>query len=250
MAKVQVRASRTTGGATARGLQEPGRIKLVLHTRKACALVRGRRADSEQGKAPITGLLLFAATVGRIWHAAAADDPYADWWLVEIEHQMETAREEIGAYRKQVSERLRQAPLVDLEAAVAAEPAEIELRFGTPYGFMASYLLVDYDGLVREVMTARHVAVLDREAAERLIHEGGRAVRRAFHSAEGYRYLALTRDDVRQGTAKARKARELMGELPRQVLEGKVRARHAPVRRARPEPEAAAAAGGGGGSAA
>ncbi|HHH31158.1 MAG TPA: DUF1845 domain-containing protein, partial [Polyangiaceae bacterium] len=60
-----------------------------------------------------------------------------------------------------------------------------------------------------------------------------RAARRALQSALGYRYLAVTRDDVRQGTAKAARARELMGRVPQEVVDGEARAEHAPAPRRR-----------------
>ena len=236
----------------ARVIRKPGAlrggVRLRLETEKAQRLLHGRRAGD--GKPMIVGLMLFAAKVGRIWEAAAQDDPYADWWLLDIEHELQMAKEGIAAYRKRVRQALESAPSVDIAVAVSLEPVEIELRFGTPYGFMGSYLLADYDQLVREALTARHVALMDREATERLIQEGGRAVRRAFNASDGYRYLGLTREDVRQGTAKARKAKELMGEVPAPVVEGRMRARHAPPRRRRGrEPEAAEASAGGGGAA-
>jgi len=64
---------------------------------------------------------------------------------------------------------------------------------------------------------------------ERLLDEGGRLVRRAFHAADGYRHLAVSREDVRQGTARGQRARETLGELPQEVLEGTLRAEHAPA---------------------
>ena len=86
-----------------------------------------------------------------------------------------------------------------------------------------------YDGLVRTVLSAQHVGLLSRDEAERALHLGGRLVRRALQSAVGYRFVGVTRLDVAQGTAKAQQARDVMGELPEDILAGTSRAPYAPA---------------------
>ncbi|HSH28958.1 MAG TPA: TIGR03761 family integrating conjugative element protein [Thiohalobacter sp.] len=223
----------------------PGALRsqatLEIQTRQAQRLVYGRRAEG--GVQGIVGLLRFAALLRVIWSGSVNDDPYADWWLVQIEQELLAARETVAALRGEVDARLESAPAVNITLAQSLEPARVDLNFSNPYAFMAAYLLADFDALVRAVLTARHVGLLDRAGAERLLQEGGRSVRRAYNTAHGYRYLALTRDDVRQGTSKAIRARELLGDLPRAVLEGELRADHAPELRRR-EPEGSDAVSG------
>ena len=93
---------------------------------------------------------------------------------------------------------------------------------------MGAYLLADYDALVRAVLTGRHVGLFDRDTAERTLREGGRIVRRAFNTAQGYKYLGVCREDVRQATQKAARATEMLGSLPQEVIDGSLRAAHAP----------------------
>ena len=213
----------------------PGALRsqatLEIQTRQAQRLVYGRRADS--GRPPIVGLIRFAAMLRPIWSGSAADDPYADWWLVRVESELESARGVLEDLEATCKTRLKAAPAVNITLAESLAPVQVELAFNNPYAFHGAYLLGQYDALVRAILTARHVGMMDRAAAERMLREGGQAVRRAYAQARGYRFLAVTRVDLNQGTAKAARARELLGEVPAEILSGEIRAAYAPEIRAR-----------------
>ena len=113
---------------------------------------------------------------------------------------------------------------IEVAAPASIKPARIALNFSNPYAFRGARLVGLYDGLVRTVLSARHVGLLSRDEAERALHLGGRQVRRALQSAVGYRFAGVTRLDVEQGTAKAQQARDVMGELPEDILAGTSRA--------------------------
>jgi integrating conjugative element protein (TIGR03761 family) len=211
-------------------LRQPGALRsqtsLEIQTRQAQRLVYGRRA--EPGKPAIFGLLRFGTLLRPIWEAAAADDPWADWCLVQIEQELREAREALEGQMQQVQRQLKSLPAMDVAVAHSVEPVRVELAFSSPYAFMGAYLLADYDGLVRAVLTGRHVGLFDRDTAEKTLREGGRVVRRAFNTPQGYRYLGVCREDLRQGTQKAERATALLGALPQAVIDGTLRAAHAP----------------------
>jgi integrating conjugative element protein (TIGR03761 family) len=199
---------------------------MEIQTRQAQRLVYGRRADG--GKPAIFGLLRFGTMLRPIWEGAATDDPWADWCLVQIERDLLEAREALEALMAQIQKRLNSLPAMDVAVAQSVEPVKVDLTFTSPYAFMGAYLLADYDVLVRAVLTGRHVGLFDRDTAERTLREGGRIVRRAFNTAQGYKYLGVCREDVRQGTKKAARAAEMLGSLPQAVVDGTLRAAHAP----------------------
>jgi len=201
-------------------------VTMQIQTRQAQRLVHGRRAEG--GKPAIIGLVRFAALLRPVWAGAAADDPYADWRLVLVERELVTAREHLQQSRDHVERLLEGAPAVDITVAQSVEPVKVDLVFNNPYAYHGAYLLGEYDALVRAILTARHVGLMDRDTTERLLRDGGRAVRRAYAAAQGYRYLGVTRDDVRQGTARAARARELMEPVPQEVVDGTLRASMAP----------------------
>ena len=117
---------------------------------------------------------------------------------------------------------------MDIAVAQSVEPVKVDLTFTSPYAFMGAYLLADYDVLVRAVLTGRHIGLFDRDTAERTLREGGRIVRRVFNTAQGYKYLGVCREDLRQGTQKAERATDMLGALPQAVIDGTLRAAHAP----------------------
>lgn len=205
-----------------------GQVWLTLQTRHAERLVKGRRAAAE--KPAIVGLIGYANLLRAIWHGARGDDPYADWWLVRVEEALAEAREALDRARTGLAGRVDATAGIELVAPTSVQPIRVALQFSNPYAYQGARLLASFDGFAREVLAARHVGALVRDDAERLLQEGARPVRRAFASALGYRFLGVTRDDLRQGTARAAQARAAMGEVPAEILTGTRRASLAPRR--------------------
>lgn len=201
-------------------------VTMEIQTRQAQRLVYGRMAS--EGKHEIVGLLRFAAMLRPIWSGSIAGDPYADWWLVKIERQLTRARDQLKEMAATVEQSLAGAPAVNVVVAQSLSPAKVELNFSNPYAFHGAYRLADYDALVRAVLTARHVGLMDSRTSERLLAQGGRLLRATYETAKGYRYMGITRMDLAQGTAKARKAQEALGDLPQPVVTGELRAAYAP----------------------
>jgi integrating conjugative element protein (TIGR03761 family) len=204
-----------------------GSATLTLQTRHALRLVKGRGYSAE--KPAIIGLLGFANLVRTLWHGARDDDPYADWWLLQVHDTMVQTEREIDALERKISTRLETLSAIDVEAPESAKPARIALNFSNPYAFRAAGLIGQFDALACKVLSARHVGLIGRDESERLLREGGRCVRRALQSPVLYRLLGVTRDDVVQRTAKGLQARETMGQIPDDVLRGVRRAPHAPT---------------------
>lgn len=223
----------------------PGTLRgsacLLIQTHQAQRVVYGRRHSP--GQPGIVGLVRFGLMVRRVWQAAAADDPWADWCLLRLHEALEGARDTLGVMRHQVDELLAGAGGVEIDIAESAQPVRVPLQFTSPYAYMGAYLVHDLDEIIRAALTARHVGLMTRDSMERQIREGVRVVRRTFLMPREWVYCAVTRNDVRQNNARARKAAGVMGELPQDVLDMTRRAPHAPIIRAG---STAGAAGSGG----
>ncbi len=224
MPKQNTSPSRQKAESTASPGPLRGDANLVIQTRQAQRLIDGR-LPSAGGKPFIPGLFHFATAAGRIWGAAALDDPWGDWFLLRLEDGLRTAREDVRSSRERVATQW-EGISIDVEIARSVQPMRIPLGFSTPYGFMAAYLCADFDALACAVLTARHVGLLAREDAERTLRQAVRSVRRAFLLASRYRQLGVTRDEM--GTTAAQSARTAMGDPPAEVLAGMWRAEHAP----------------------
>lgn len=216
--------------------ERPGTLRgdacLVIQTRQAQRLVYGRKQVGQQPG--IIGLVRFGMLMKRIWVSAMLDDPYADWYLLQIDDTLETGRVEIRQSRNQIDELLGSAHGVEITVAHSLKPARVPLQFANPYGYMGAYLVGDYDELVCAALTARHVGLLSRDHAEQVLQQGGRLIRRAFLLPTQWKHCAVDRTDLEQNNQRAQAARAAMGELPQDVLDGKHRARHAPEIRQRP----------------
>ena len=205
-----------------------GGATLTLQTRQAQRLVKGRDYTAE--KPAIMGLFGSANLLRTMWHGARADDPYADWWLLKVHEAQALGEHALVAAEQAVATRFQAMGSIDVTTPVSVTPVRIALNFNNPYAFRAARLVGLYDSLVRTLLSARHVGLLTREASERLLHVGGRQIRRALQSPVGYRYTGVTRLDVEQGTAKALQAKDVMGELPDDVRTAERRAPYAPAR--------------------
>lgn len=207
-----------------------GSATLDIQTRQAQRLVYGRQRTDD--KEQIIGLVRFGLNMKRIWSSAGRDDPYADWTLIKVESALNTARETIGQIRHETEALLASAAIgISIEIAHSLQPVRVPLQFANAYGYMGAYLIADFDQLVCTMLTARHVGLISREESARKLHQASRLVRHAFFLSAPWRFTLVTRDDICANNPKAQKAKEAMaamGEIPQEVLEGRVRAGIAP----------------------
>lgn len=212
-------------------------MSLTLHTHHASRVWHGRaQTDAKPG---IMGLNGFVAIMNRMRRGAEQDDPYSDWWMLRIEERLSTAKEQLQLLSEQVDQALAGVPAgLSLGENLNVQPVRLPLFVSSPLGFMAVYLLADFDELARRVILAHHTALIDRDTMEQWLNEGAHPLRSLFAFAQRYRYSGTTRDDFASMNAAARAALEKFGEVPQDVLEGTRRSRFAPpiTRRQRSSP--------------
>jgi len=202
-------------------------MSLTLHTHHASRVWHGR-APAE-GRPGIVGLNGFIAVMNKMKRGAEQDDPYSDWWMLRIEEKLAQTKETLQALREQIDLALADIPsAISLGENLNIQPVRLQLFVNAQLGFMAIYLLADYDNLARKLILAHHTALIDRSTLERWLNEGAHALRSLFSLAQQYRFSGCTRDDFAAKNAAARAAIEKFGELPQDVLEGVRRSRYAP----------------------
>lgn len=203
-------------------------MTLTLHTHHASRIWHGR-APAE-GTPGIIGLNGFVSIMNKVKRGSEQDDPYSDWWMLRIEEKLAVTREQLQILRQQVDQALASVPpALSLGENLNVQPVRLPLFVSSQLGFMAVYLLADYDDLARRLILAHHTALIDRDTLERWLREGGHALRSLFSLAQQYRYSGTQRDDFAWMNAAARAAIEKYGELPQDVLEGTRRSRFAPL---------------------
>ncbi|MFJ5483781.1 PFL_4669 family integrating conjugative element protein [Pectobacterium actinidiae] len=202
-------------------------MSLTLHTHHASRIWHGR-APAE-GKPGIVGLNGFVSIMNKLKRGAEQDDPYSDWWMLRIEDKLSVTKEQLQSLRQQVDQALADVPpALSLGENMNVQPVKLPLFVSSQLGFMAVYLLADYDDLARRLILAHHTALIDRSTLERWLNDGAHALRSLFSLAQQYRYSGTQRDDFASNNAAARAAVEKYGELPQDVLEGARRSRFAP----------------------
>ncbi|KTT49657.1 conjugal transfer protein [Pseudomonas oryzihabitans] len=235
-------------------------VNLTLHTHHAARMWLGRQRTD--GKPGMIGLSGFASIINRMTAAAAKDDPYSDYFLILIERKVEDTEQALA----DIDERLdlvmaHLPPQLELGNNLSIQPLKLPLYLGSPIAFKAVYLLTRYDELVRRIMLAWHVGLIDSwqppanppaEAAEEdaeareeakpisatrikemWLDEGAAALRRLFSLGQRYKgFSGASRDDIAANNARAANAKQMyafLGELPAGVLKGTERSRFAPV---------------------
>ncbi|MCC4586486.1 TIGR03761 family integrating conjugative element protein [Xanthomonas sp. NCPPB 1067] len=202
-------------------------MSLTLHTHHASRIWHGRAAA--EGRPGIVGLNGYIAVMNKMKRGAEQDDPYSDWWMLRIEEKLAQTDTALRQLREQVDAALADVPpALSLGDNLNVQPIRLPLFVNAQLGFMAVYLLADYDELARKLILAHHTALIDRSTLERWLNEGAHALRSLFSLAQQYRYSGCTRDDFAAKNAAARAALEKFGELPHEVLEGTRRSRYAP----------------------
>ncbi|WP_397458543.1 PFL_4669 family integrating conjugative element protein [Pseudomonas asplenii] len=203
-------------------------MQLSLHTYHAIRLWHGRPQVPELHG--ILGLNGFVTLANRIYRDAAADDPYADAWLLHLETKLAATRGALMSLREKLGEALARAPsALQLGDNLNMAPVELPVTVSAPHGFLALYLLADYDELARQALLAQHTALIDGPTLEEWLEEGAHQLRSLFCLIQPYRSSGVCRSDFAAGNARATQAREQFGDLPQSVLDGQQRARHAPA---------------------
>ncbi len=202
-------------------------MALTLHTHHASRIWHGRAAS--EGRAGIVGLNGYISIMNKMKRGSEQDDPYSDWWMLRIEEKLEQTRTTLRTLREQVEQALADVPAaMSMGENLNVQPVKLPLFVNAQLGFMAVYLLADYDEIARKLILAHHTALIDRSTLERWLNEGAHALRSLFSLAQQYRYSGTQRDDFAANNAAARQALEKFGALPQDVLAGIRRSRFAP----------------------
>lgn len=210
-------------------------MRLTLHTHHAARIWHGRSAS--EGKNGILGLSGFVSVLNKMKRGAEQDDPYSDWWLIRVEEKLASSKAALTELQEQLAQIMSNLPVaLSIGENLNVQPVSLPLFVNAQHGFMAVYLLTQFDDLARRLLLAHHTALIGRRDMERWLNEGAHVLRSLFGLVQQYRFSGATRDDFAANNARAREARDLLGDLPQDVLEGTRRAEFAPViiRRSKP----------------
>lgn len=119
-------------------------MQLTLHTHQASRIWHGRARG--EGRAGIIGLAGFVSIMSKMRRGAEQDDPYSDWWMLKIEQKLDDTKKRLQVLREQVDQVLADVPAaLSLGDNLNVQPVRLPLFVNAQQGFLAVYLLADFD---------------------------------------------------------------------------------------------------------
>ncbi len=213
--------------------QRPGKLRadhmLTIETRIAQQMYNGR--SRSKNKEYITGFNRFGGLMSKLYLRASMEDPYFDYWLIEIEELIDNTLMALKAENKKLDELLHSHSKLQLSVPESVNPIKVRLGFRNPYGFRAAEVLMEFDELCKRLNAARHTARITTEQFHRIRQESSKLIRRLFEQPKKYpeKGMIISREEYRQKTRKALEAIKQFGELPDDVISGQRRASYAPI---------------------
>ncbi|PHM64171.1 integrating conjugative element protein [Xenorhabdus stockiae] len=202
-------------------------LTIELHTHYAIRLWAGRRREDISKTHQVTAILGMPQVIKRAGHIsvdAAADNPYADVWLVKLEQALEAVSANLRQNLAILQDILNAVPKqITLSAVSSVEPLNIGVYSHSPLGYRCVWLLVGYDQLAMKTFQAFHYGLISRAERDAFLHNGSRAIRQIYGLVRSYRSLAVTRQDIAQKTPAGLDAIKLLGEPHPDILSGRQR---------------------------
>lgn len=217
--------------------EQPGVFRckavLTLHSKEALKLFAGRPApegDEVSKDFSVNNLKKFGKRMNPIWFAAQYNDPYADWFLYQIEQKMERLEQAMADETAKLNALLERVNVASAKvlASQSLRPLEIPLDFANPYSYRGAFLIGTYDVLIRALMAACHVSLMDRQGRDSALNVPAKQIRKLFMMAGDWKFTGITRDTYDPASDKVREAEGSMGALPQGFLDGTTRANVAP----------------------
>lgn len=204
-------------------------ITIELHTHRATQLWQGRRGSIEDKVHPIIGMPRFLVIMNTIKMDAARNNPYADMWMLQLEERLLEARTEMNELLHEAEKALVAIPdTINIESCLSIQPAKFPLFVSAQLGYIAIYLLTDFDQLARKMMLANHMAVCSSTYTKDFLERASGMIRSIYSLAQKYQRVPVTRQDFIDGHRRAKDAEEHYGPVPVDILNATRRSQYAP----------------------
>lgn len=202
-------------------------MTLQIHTRQASRLWYGRRATEE--KQGIVGLSAFMSISSKINIGSRHDDPYSDWWMLRVEEKIDSTKAQLEKLNEEVDVSFKSVPSAfSISENLNVQPANLPVFASSHLGYLAIYVLAQYDEIVRKALLASHIALIGHTTLEHWLDKGDQCLRSLFGMVTYYRYTGTTRKDFLEESAAALAAIEKYGEVPPDIMDGSRRSRFSP----------------------
>lgn len=220
----------------------PGRLRqnasFQVHTLDAQRLWLGQ--VPAEGRPGINGVARFANTLYFAFQLTAADNPLADWVLIRTEDEFKAIEAFMAAKMKVIDQLVQRRRERGFQIGVVSSdrPIQVEVNFGSPYGYKAVEIVLTFDLYVRWVRALEQTGMLPRPSAQALIQESRTRVRHTIEETVRYHQLltqapgkTLTRAHLASDDAAIREMvsqidKQLRVPIPDEVRSGRRRPEH------------------------
>ena len=155
---------------------------------------------------------------------SAADDPFADYFLIQIENRYEEILERVRKagehYHAVLDEALanevrgtdgRTGRAYLLSETVSAQPKKFQFRFGS-HASRTLYVIVQFDRLALLIMALIHRGIIDRDQGKAEIDEVWKMLRGMLGLGNNWVVTNCTRQDLRERNSAAAEAVRRLSE--------------------------------------
>lgn len=211
---------------------------MTIHTQEAFRLFNG--VAQQDGVPYVPGARRAASELRRLFILSYSDNPYADQFLVRTDKDC--------ARLAKMMQEIEQAELTKLKARAARgtsysilqaeKPQDITLGMKSPYGYMLTNLMVDFDYLFRVLRTSERRDLITRKESKLLLEKVKHGFRSLFAAAIRTgpsliqsEVVGICRHDFLPTASvnsikKVEAAKELLGEVESDILLCEVEPRH------------------------
>lgn len=210
------------------------RSVLTLHTPEALELCNGKHVASKSMRR-LPNIHAVGILLNKIWSNAKADDPYAEYTLIQIEKRLKKASDRLSLFEKMIERKRKRWKAPDglqIEMCEALEPYTISFTdklFNTPHAKLLLVLIARFDSLMRSLLSYRQLNIVENRRYHTLKRRSLRYIRAVMLETRTYQFTGVKRDDLFNKTKMGHDAMKRLGMIPLAVLKREERSEYGPL---------------------
>lgn len=218
-------------------------INIVLHTYEAISLFNGskRQTDTDgmnqvEGKKRYTphNMTMLSSAMMMMEGDIRHDNPFADYWFDSVMQRLVALDEQLDQKLVSITEFMKNKVPEGFSSSLSESenPVAYQVKTGSRAYYKFLYVVLKVDQVVRLIMLAYHICLIDNNARWSHIREIMTSFRSLISAAATYRHHEVDRNDVATNNQRAQQALlayEKLGIIPtHQHMIGEQRSPFAP----------------------
>lgn len=184
--------------------------QLELHTRTGKTLFNGSWHHGQMG------LRQFATLMRTMWQAHQADDPYADWYLMQTYDELEEIKAKFKQYELKLTQQMENLRGFRVTLFYNTTPFTLPIFLISPLACIGVAVVEQVDYLARQLYTLSRIGLMPENqlTISALMGE----VQTVFNFPRRWVQTGITRQDIKNNTQKADEVRKQLKDVPDDVI--------------------------------